>query len=169
MPRHPPCALHSLSHTPPTPPPHHPTTTRQVGTRLVMHTYNTPQKNTHTHPTITKQACKNNNHTHHHRQTRRRHTGAKDARVHYPDLKQQPHTPGSGPTRGPTRSRAVFSAELTLEPMVLKPRLASDSSEPQQCVVDVPQLNSTTHRLIPAQHSCWTSTRPGCTCSLERR
>jgi hypothetical protein len=102
--------------------------------------------------------------------TSSRHTGAKDARVHYPDLKQQPHTGTTTPHRMPPPGRACSLVPKPQTPAhTLVDADTSDSSEPQQCVVDVPQLNSTTHRPVPAQHSCWTSTRPGCTCSLERR
>jgi hypothetical protein len=67
MPRHPPCALHSLSHTPPTQPqPHTTPTTIQpgeshgAGRDQTGDAHEHATKNQHTHTTITAQACHNN-------------------------------------------------------------------------------------------------------------
>jgi hypothetical protein len=97
MPRHPPCALHSLSHTPPTQPTHHhphqktqkphtpptPTTPtnrgRHKGRRRTRHQHNPTQKQ--------RQRAHQAGGAHSTQLQRKF-----DARVHYPDLKQQPHT-----------------------------------------------------------------------------
>jgi hypothetical protein len=87
MPRHPPCALHSLSHTPPTQPTHH-------------HTHNNPTHHRPPHTTGKTDDAQGITCTQRQRahqagdahSTQLQKTKNIDARVHYPDLKQQPHT-----------------------------------------------------------------------------
>jgi hypothetical protein len=112
MPRHPPHALHSLSHTPPTPPT--PQTQNQKAsegqTRLAMHTHtqnnqttkqtDKPQRNQHTPANQPAHANKQNKHNK--QTTPLPREELSDARVHYPDLKQQPHTRHHTPTHAPT-------------------------------------------------------------------
>jgi hypothetical protein len=116
MPRHPPCALHSLSHTPPTQP-QPPIQQLVPGRRCTQHATKEP----HTPPTINtrhREMCaykqKETHPTHQtpahpHKQThgdRYGSTGAsQDARVHYPDLKQQPHTHTHTPHGAPAQAR----------------------------------------------------------------
>src|SRR3954452_3516530 len=125
MPRHPPCALHSLSHTTT---PHHPPTGGR--TRQAMHT--TRHKRT-THPTPQSQGQvrkkqKETHHTHTPENNRVRPGASPDARVHYPDLKQQPHTRHRRPT-APTAQQGGAEAQPPLTGR-------SDPSEPQHCVAD---------------------------------
>jgi hypothetical protein len=113
MPRHPPCALHSLSHTPPTQP-----TTQQPET----------QQGPHPHPPKggTSKALNRFPATDDGPDVAVHTTHYKDARVHYPDLKQQPHT------EKPRHHTATPIPAGLLEP---KPQTTKppDSSEPQQC------------------------------------
>jgi len=118
-----------------------------------------------THPPQSERACHNKQsdppHTH---QQAWAYTGLKDARVHYPDLKQQPHTT---PHRFPSRNRptqpgipahptgrnrcrragpkpqttsppgthlATWSTTSTRRAQCTPDGGGSDSSEPQQCV-----------------------------------
>jgi hypothetical protein len=140
MPRHPPCALHSLSHTPPTQP--HPPNTQEPGpppnteeprnpgnrgwARLVMHTHDSPQKNQRTpdnHP-----VCAYNKHATHHHPHRQNTAGGVGpvARCSRPLSRSQTTTPHpttrplTGPATRPGRNRST--------------KLTPDSSEPQQCV-----------------------------------
>jgi hypothetical protein len=129
MPRHPPCALHSLSHTPPTQPtgghhhptdnkrPHRPTPTREADGRA---------HHRHTRQRVTTDESDMAVHTTHY----------KDARVHYPDLKQQPHTATTPPSRrGPQPAGFPSDRSPNRSPRHT-PRLTGrtpDSSEPQQC------------------------------------
>src|SRR4051812_20679218 len=125
MPRHPPCALHSLSHTPPTPTTHPQADGR--GRRCTQHATKEPHTRPHNH----RARCAKNKkkHTHPTRTNRSRGTGASpDARVHYPDLKQQPHTRHRRPT-APTAQQGGAEAQPSLAGR-------SDPSEPQQCVAD---------------------------------
>ena len=122
MPRHPPCALHSLSHTPPTQP-HTPGQAKSP-------TRKTAQDSTDSPNTCGGQAV----HTTHY----------KDARVHYPDLKQQPHT-NPGPHITCDRAPAGFLVPKPqtlggLTTLIPRPASSPDSSEPQQCV-PTPRFN----------------------------
>jgi hypothetical protein len=66
-----------------------------------------------------------------------------DARVHYPDLKQQPHTTPPPPTRGPDRhGRERKPSSATGTPARTDTPRTADPSEPQQCVC---QPTTTTH------------------------
>src|SRR5262245_37253603 len=101
MPRHPPHALHSLSHTPPTPTTHTTATHHNHNSRnaqppsarrrQAMHTRDTPQKN-HTRAPQSRSPHATYKQRHQPQQQERSRAGRADARVHYPDLKQQPHT-----------------------------------------------------------------------------
>ena len=144
MPRHPPCALHSLSHTPPTQP--HPTNPQPAQARTA-HTRRTQ-------PGGIRQAM----HTTHY----------KDARVHYPDLKQQPHTPRPDPQRAGHEAGWVVPKPQTPPPRVRG--WVSDSSEPQQCVVDVPHLQQAPAATTQTTRTvCARVVMDRCVCSLERR
>jgi hypothetical protein len=156
MPRHPPCALHSLSHTPPTQPTHHPTHT------TTPHT--TPHKQGSNAQGIT------------HAEQQRAHQAGDahstqlqrnfDARVHYPDLKQQPHThqppihtdepwqagnQATTPHHPTSPPRATTTHNERRQPQD-KPRdgCGSDSSEPQQCA----PTHQTSRRLPPRRDPC---------------
>ena len=142
MPRHPPCALHSLSHTPPTQPT--PTNQQKDPTR--------PPKKRATSEASRKSLTEDESdvavHTTHY----------KDARVHYPDLKQQPHT-----HHQPRTTRDQGSAGL-LEPshsphhppgITPGDGFGSDSSEPQQCAPThpAPAPGRRPGRQEPADHA----------------
>src|SRR6476660_966457 len=66
-------------------------------------------------------------------------THYKDARVHYPDLKQQPHTRATHPNRGEHSSQDQETAhtphhqQLVTHELGAKGASGSDLSEPQQC------------------------------------
>src|SRR3954451_5096175 len=104
MPRHPPCALHSLSHTPPTQP-----TTRNTAHRPhKKRDPTTPPHRDTAKPHQSQQTTTDDEsdmavHTTHY----------KDARVHYPDLKQQPHTRTNAPPSDETSSSRVRQAPRT--------------------------------------------------------
>ena len=104
MPRHPPCALHSLSHH--TTNPHHPNkptqkpragpTTRHGGDRRC--TRNTPQR-TNTHPPQSQRACTTNN------QTRQPHMTHGSERCSRPLSRSQTTTPHQAPRTTTTKGR----------------------------------------------------------------
>src|SRR3954453_4201941 len=151
---------HTTNPTPTTNKGSHQTTATnpQAGTRLAMHTSHNNSKSltNHkepTHPPQSERACHNK------QSDPPKNMGLKDARVHYPDLKQQPHTrhhprtphtvpragtqPGLLPapyTPGASRYRSPKPPTTTTHTYVHKMRTgvrwagASDSSEPQQCV-----------------------------------
>src|SRR3954452_3731071 len=107
--------------------PHHPPTGGR--TRQAMHTTR-HKRTTHPTPQSQGQVRKKQKETHHtHTQNNRVRPGASpDARVHYPDLKQQPHTTHRRPT-APTAQQGGAEAQPSLTGR-------SDPSEPQQCVAD---------------------------------
>jgi hypothetical protein len=96
-----------------------------------------------------------------------------DARVHYPDLKQQPHTTPD-PAHHGTRERPGTRSLSHPRPRNGGPGLTADPSEPQQCVcLPTPVCfhipNST---IAPPPNPAGTApTRDDdrCRCSLERR
>jgi hypothetical protein len=96
--------------------------------------HNTPQKNQHTPAQSRRRAF-------HIKQTTAPHPGLtqgtqelSDARVHYPDLKQQPHTTSPPHKQGPD-GRAVP------KPQTLPKEQRPDSSEPQQCAPPPPRAD----------------------------
>jgi hypothetical protein len=91
------------------------------------HTCDTPQR-TNTHPPQSQRACTTNNQT-------RTKPGPKDARVHYPDLKQQPHTrhPRTPPPRGADMPAPGRDSLWYRSPRPGPVDRTPDSSEPQQC------------------------------------
>lgn len=133
MPRHPPCALHSLSqqrhnNTPSTPPDKHTkkhtTPTHNQGQR--QHTSQPPQDKegsagtTHIRSTTTHHNTSKTNPTRINPHTSRC-AAVKDARVHYADLKQQPHQPPhthqhKTGTRALRRRRAIQKPQPTHTP-----------------------------------------------------
>jgi hypothetical protein len=133
MPRHPPHALHSLSHTPPTQPPHHtgqpPNNSNQPPApgpdwRCTHFTQNMTCHKEPTHPPQSERACHNKQSDPPHTHQKWAYTGLKDARVHYPDLKQQPHTtPDPSPTGTDRRSRVSCS-------LVPKPQPPPNTGQP---------------------------------------
>src|SRR4051812_48383384 len=118
---------HTTNPTPPTTPPTNGRSSQaEPDRRCTQHATKEP----HTPPTIRAGHAKNKKkHTHPTRTNRSRGTGASpDARVHYPDLKQQPHTRHRRPT-APTAQQGGAEAQPSLAGR-------SDPSEPQQCVAD---------------------------------
>ena len=137
MPRHPPCALHSLSHTPPTQPPHQTpqhTGNPAPGTRQAMHTlhkkHDTPQRTTHTRHNHSGHATTNKTiRPTTHPPKHKGNTGLQDARVHYPDLKQQPHTTPTTTHTGHTpASRVRRGTEAQPHPTAVPPAHAGTSA-----------------------------------------
>ena len=129
MPRHPPCALHSLS--PPNPtkkqepnndPPQR--TTQSMRQPINQHT---PHNKQTKQAKQTKQPTPPARHTNPTGASTPTHTrrAVLDARVHYPDLKQQPHTT---PHQPPGQAQA-WPRRVPHE----TPANTADSSEPQQC------------------------------------
>src|SRR3954451_23029622 len=122
MPRHPPCALHSLSHTPPTQP-----TTSDQPTNPTKKDPTTPPHRDTAKPHQSQQTTTDDEsdmavHTTHY----------KDARVHYPDLKQQPHTRTNAPPSDETSSSRVRQAPKGPGP---KPQTLSPHSYPAAAAV----------------------------------
>lgn len=135
MPRHPPCALHSLSqqrhnntpstkhfdkhtkkHTTPTPnqgqkrPPTSPLKTRKNWPALHTHTF-------HNHPPDNPPPTK-------HTGNRLECAAMKDARVHYADLKQQPHQPPQA------RNRALGRRRKPEKPTHPPPKPGASTADP---------------------------------------
>ena len=136
MPRHPPCALHSL----PPPTPHH----------------------THPQSQADRSAPKAGN------KTSPRSSAAahyKDARVHYPDLKQQPHT--SQPRASRSSTGPAGQAETTSH--------TADASEPQQCApttnpsINLDQSGEIINGSTSEHHQTPRHDRPGSGCVLLRK
>ena len=154
------------THSPQTPDRRTSTQEPDMAMHNTSHKHMTRHKEPHTPATITnRHATTTNNQTHHTPTNTHGHsTGLKDARVHYPDLKQQPHTT---PTPTPTRDRptqpATSRSVSNSAPVVPKPqsnthahtgpattptpepgprRVRPDSSEPQQCVSPTPPATS---------------------------
>jgi hypothetical protein len=185
MPRHPPCALHSLSHTPPTQPTTNPHKKRPHHTPLSTGDTAKPQT------MLVDDESDVAVHTTHY----------KDARVHYPDLKQQPHTyqphtsqrrpagraqetqtpPSRRPRPGALRDRVTAACVglISQNPNSVPPPLVhqaephpptgTKADQEEQGVDDStsetpPCAHSTSH-----QHSCWHTTASRGVCSLERR
>ena len=120
------CHTHHQPHPPHNQPENQPTKRR---TRQAMHTktdaqqqrrHDTPQRNQHT--PHNQRGIPTNKTTKQDNPSLRKRKSCLDARVHYPDLKQQPHT-----TPTPTDGGPAWPGRL-------KCQLAADSSEPQQRV-----------------------------------
>jgi hypothetical protein len=148
MPRHPPCALHSLSHTPPTPTTHQPTTQGEpanphkvgqpTGEGDRRCTRNTPQR-TNTHPTQsagrmhkTKRNTPTPTDPPQGRTPRQTTAGRCISRCSRPLSRSQTTTPHHThtPHHGGTQARPGPCAHTFQN---RSPRLTPDSSEPQQC------------------------------------
>ena len=115
MPRHPPYALHSLSHTPPTqPPPHHPTKQRHkhgqnTGSRCTHATTNATDvhnsdshKETQAHPRQSNGTCHHTKTTPKHKQTNQ---------TDQTNFKQSEQTKQTAPTTPPTQKEKEEKAQ----------------------------------------------------------
>ena len=138
---------------------HTPTTIRRGCAKTIKHTKTHPPQ----HPDTTTQ--------HGHR------AGRCILRCSRPLSRSQTTTPHHQ-TTPPTQEDGPMAGFSVLKPRHSPRRPASagctggwsDSSEPQQCVVDVPLAKQHHHRPAHSRrHSCQQPAGAGCVCSLERR
>ena len=161
------CPSQLVTHTTNPTPTH---TTR--GWNQAGNAHNTPQRNT-THPHQSMRACNKQTQQRSPRQPTA--TGHEDARVHYPDLKQQPHpTPTQlcDSCATAVRKHQPHGYRWRTEAPVPPPSTTSttggpDSSEPQQRVCRPPQVCF--HIFQDTHHAGAHSAHGLGACSLERR